>query len=102
MGAKRTFSQGVELPSLDIRFELPVPDRSVEIRKPLAEPGELFWRELLDLPFDDFYRAHGYDSTILSWYHASHTNNRISGPSAVAWIIRSNFKPGFSSSLIEL
>jgi hypothetical protein len=39
MGAKRTLSQGVELPSLDIRFELPIPDRSVEIRKPLAEPG---------------------------------------------------------------
>jgi len=58
MGAKRTLSQGVELPSLDIRFELSVPDRSVEIRKPLAEPGELFWRELLDLPFDGFYWAH--------------------------------------------
>jgi len=58
MRAERTFRQRVELPGLDIRFELPVPNRGIEIREPLAEPGELFWGELLDLPFDGFYWAH--------------------------------------------
>lgn len=58
MGTKSALGQGVEPSSLDIRFKLPVPNRGVEIRKPLAEPGELFWRELLDLSFNGFYWAH--------------------------------------------
>jgi len=64
MGAKGALSQRVELPGLDIRFELPVPDRGIEFSEPLAEIGELFWRELLDLPFDGFYGAHGSQYTV--------------------------------------
>lgn len=54
MSAKGTISQGVELTGVDIGFELLVPDRGVEVREPLPELGELFWRELLDLPLNGF------------------------------------------------
>ncbi len=59
MSAKGALCQRVELPGLDVGLELPVPGRGVEFREPLAETGELFWREFLDLPFDGFYGAHG-------------------------------------------
>lgn len=66
MSTKRALSQGIELPGLDAGLELPVPGRSVEFREPLAKTGELFWRELLDLPFDGFYGAHRSQYTAAS------------------------------------
>jgi hypothetical protein len=46
MRPKRTLSQTVELPGLDICFELLVPSRGIELREPLSELGQLHWREL--------------------------------------------------------
>jgi hypothetical protein len=45
MGPKRTLSQSVELPGLDICFELLVPSRGIELREPLSEPSQLHWRD---------------------------------------------------------
>jgi hypothetical protein len=45
MGPKGTLSQTVELPGLDICFELLVPSRGIELREPLSEPGQLHWRD---------------------------------------------------------
>ena len=64
MGPKRTLSESVELTGLDVLFELPVPSLCVVYREPLSEPGQLFWRELRDLSFDNFYLAHqGYSKS---------------------------------------
>lgn len=58
MGPKRALRQFVELPGLDICFELLVPSDGVKLREPLSKPDQLFWRELLDLPFNNFYWTH--------------------------------------------
>lgn len=58
MGPKRTFSQGIELTGLHILLELLVPSRSVVSHEPLSKVSQFFKRELLDLPFNGFYRAH--------------------------------------------
>jgi|SRR6266850_1796585 len=56
--AQRTLSQFVELPTLYIRLELAVPDFRVKLRKPFAEYGEFFGRELFYLAFDFLQLAH--------------------------------------------
>jgi hypothetical protein len=56
--AQRTLGQVVELPTLYIRLELAVPDFRIKLRKPFAEYGEFFGRELFYLAFDFLQLTH--------------------------------------------
>jgi hypothetical protein len=83
MGPKRTLSESVELTGLDILFELPVPSLRVVAYEPLSESDQLFWRELLDLSFDNFYLAHqGYSKKSVLVYPPRLIPARASGTRA--------------------
>src|SRR6266404_4532187 len=56
--AQRTLGQVVELPTLYIRLELAVPDFRIKLRKPFAECGEFFGRELFYLAFNVLQLTH--------------------------------------------
>ncbi len=72
MVAQSSRRQFIELPALNIRLKLPVPDLSIKLGEPLAERPQFFGGELLHLFFEAIQSAHG--AVLLSY-----TNERERG-----------------------
>lgn len=58
MVLERPRGQPIQLPSLDIRFEVAVPCVNIELGEPLPECRELFGGKLFNLAFDILHLAH--------------------------------------------